>query len=78
MDVVVSRVVVTTTDTSFVMKTVTSSVAVAVMILGPFGTRAARVMVGTMTSAMVVCGRESVGWDDRKFLDHELKWCYRF
>ena len=58
MDVVVMRVVVTTTDTSFVTKTVTSSVAVAVMILGPFGTRGARVMVGTMASAMVVCGRE--------------------
>lgn len=58
IDVVVSRVVVTMTVTSLVMKTVTSSVAVAVMILGSFGTRGARVMVGTMTSAMVVCGWE--------------------
>ena len=58
MDVVVSRVVVTKTVTSFVMKTVTSSVAVVVMNLGPLGTRGARVMVGTMTAAMVVCGRE--------------------
>ena len=56
MEVVVSTVVVTKTVTSLVMKTVTSSVAVAVMILGPLGTRGARVMVGTMTSAMVVCG----------------------
>lgn len=58
MDVVVSTVVVTKTVTSLVMKTVTPSVAVAVMILGPFGTRRARVMVGTMTSAIIVCGRE--------------------
>ena len=56
MEVVVSTVVVTKTVTSLVMKTVTSSVAVAVMILGPLGTRGARVMVGTMTSAIVVCG----------------------
>ena len=54
MDIVVSTVVVTKTVTSLVMKTVTSSVAVAVMILGPFGTRGARVMVGTITSAIVL------------------------
>ena len=77
MDVVVSRVVVTKTVTSFVMKTVTSSVAVAVMILGPFGTRGARVMAGTMTFAMIVCGRERTGWDDGRFLDYKVKWCRR-
>ena len=58
MDGVVSSVVVTKTVSSFVMKTVISSVAVAVMILGPLGSRGARVMGGTMTAAMVVCGRE--------------------
>ena len=78
MDVVVSTVEVTKTVTSLVMKTVTSSVAVAVMIWGPFGMRGARVMVGRTRAAMVVCGRGFVGWDDWRLLDREVKWCYGY
>ena len=73
MEVVVSRVVVTMTVTSLVMKTVTSSVAVAVIILGSLGTRGARVMVGRIISAMVVCWRDWMRWDDGGFLDCEVK-----
>ena len=54
MDVVVSSVLVTKTVISSVTKTVTSLVAVAVTVLGPFGTRGASVMVGMMNSAIVV------------------------
>lgn len=46
IEVVVSMVSVTKTVTSSVMNTVTSLVAVTVIIAGPLGMRGARVMVG--------------------------------